>query len=310
VSGKGRLLAVVSAGGELLGALTLVDPDGTAGEHETTVLEHGSTVLAMEMARLQSVVEVELRMGRDVVDELLANQIGEHTMSRAQALGFDIDARHRVAIISAAEAKDFSKAAYVIRRVERLVGKGSLVAERGGSVVVLTDADRSYDVLVDALRREDPSAGFRVAVGGVSQNVDGLPRAYHEAVLALRMFEIVGSPGGVTTFDDLGVFRLLAETREPTVIEEFVRTWLGPLIAYDESHTSSLVETLERYLELGGSYEATATAVAVHRSTLKYRLQRIRDISGHDLTNPDTRFNLQLATRALQTMRAIGDQVT
>jgi DNA-binding PucR family transcriptional regulator len=63
---------------------------------------------------------------------------------------------------------------------------------------------------------------------------------------------------------------------------------------------------LGRYLDLGGSYDATAAAVAVHRSTLKYRLQRIREISGKDLNDPDVRFNLQLAARALETLKAVG----
>jgi DNA-binding PucR family transcriptional regulator len=43
----------------------------------------------------------------------------------------------------------------------------------------------------------------------------------------------------------------------------------------------------------------------VHRSTLKYRLQRIRDLTGFDLSDPETQFNLQLATRAWVTLRAL-----
>ena len=43
----------------------------------------------------------------------------------------------------------------------------------------------------------------------------------------------------------------------------------------------------------------------VHRSTLKYRLRRIREVSGYDLGVPDTQFNLQLATRAWRTLQAL-----
>jgi DNA-binding PucR family transcriptional regulator len=46
----------------------------------------------------------------------------------------------------------------------------------------------------------------------------------------------------------------------------------------------------------------------LHRSTLRYRLQRLREVSGHDLTDPDARFNLQLATRAWATLLAIREQ--
>jgi DNA-binding PucR family transcriptional regulator len=59
---------------------------------------------------------------------------------------------------------------------------------------------------------------------------------------------------------------------------------------------AQLVETLACYLECGGSYELTAKALSPHRSTLRYRLQRIRNVSGHELNDPDNRFNLQLAT--------------
>ena len=108
-----------------------------------------------------------------------------------------------------------------------------------------------------------------------------------------------------TSYADLGVYRILAEVENPAAVERFVRLWLNSLLEYDERKGSDLVHTLSRYLECGGSYDATATELSVHRSTLKYRLQRIREISGHDLTNPDTSFNLQLATRGWQTLQGL-----
>jgi DNA-binding PucR family transcriptional regulator len=65
------------------------------------------------------------------------------------------------------------------------------------------------------------------------------------------------------------------------------------------------VRTLSHYLDRGGSYEATASALIVHRNTLKYRLQRIRQITGLDLSDPEVCFNLSLATRAWHTLTAL-----
>jgi DNA-binding PucR family transcriptional regulator len=67
------------------------------------------------------------------------------------------------------------------------------------------------------------------------------------------------------------------------------------------------VATLSAYLEAGGNYDATANALSMHRSGLKYRLQRIRDVSGYDLADPDTHFNLQLASPAWRTLQAIRE---
>ena len=58
------------------------------------------------------------------------------------------------------------------------------------------------------------------------------------------------------------------------------------------------VPTLATYLDLGGRYDDTARALFIHRNTLRYRLNRITEISGHDLADVDTKLNLHLAVRA------------
>jgi DNA-binding PucR family transcriptional regulator len=119
------------------------------------------------------------------------------------------------------------------------------------------------------------------------------------------MQQAAGGVDQITLFDQLGVYGILAEVEEVNTVDRFVQQWLGRLLEYDARKGSDLVETLGRYLELGGNYDATARDLSVHRSTLKYRLQRIREISGLDLGDPDTRFHLQLATRARQTLVAL-----
>ncbi|MBV8951450.1 MAG: helix-turn-helix domain-containing protein, partial [Actinobacteria bacterium] len=108
------------------------------------------------------------------------------------------------------------------------------------------------------------------------------------------------------SFDELGVYRLLAQVDDVEGVERFAKDWLGRLIDYDNRRRSDLVLTLSRYLESGGNYEAAAAELSMHRSTVKYRVQRIKEISGHDLADPDTRFNLQLATRVWYTLLAVG----
>jgi DNA-binding PucR family transcriptional regulator len=76
----------------------------------------------------------------------------------------------------------------------------------------------------------------------------------------------------------------------------------------DTTHSTLFVDTLYSYLERDGNYDLTAKTLSLHRSTLRYRLQRIRDLSGHNPTDPDTRFNLQLASRACKAVQAMRQQ--
>jgi len=98
---------------------------------------------------------------------------------------------------------------------------------------------------------------------------------------------------------------MLASVEDLADVEGFVRKWLGVLAAYDERKHTQLLQTLTKYLQHGGGYEATSRSLSVHRSTLKYRLQRIRELTGYDLGDPETRFNLELATRTRVTLAAL-----
>jgi DNA-binding PucR family transcriptional regulator len=107
----------------------------------------------------------------------------------------------------------------------------------------------------------------------------------------------------VTAHDELGVYRVLDSSGGGGETERFVREWLGALLDYDARHRSDLVGTLVSYLECGGTYDLSARALSIHRSTLRYRLKRIREITGFDLSDVEQRLNLHLATRALTVMR-------
>jgi hypothetical protein len=301
----GRVVVIASPRDGVAGVMSLIDPDGTAGEAEIIALEHGATVAAMELARLRSLGETQLRLGRDLLEDLLAGVDPEMAVERAKAIGCDLLRPRRVAVIeSLGPEPDEDRLFASVRRVLREHVVGWLLSTRGGAVIVLGDGETDWDAFHTAVERTLGGA-CRIAVGGVGSGPAEVPRSHREARLALKMgHQSVRAPD-VTSFDDLGVFRLLAEVEEPSSVERFVRTWLGPLLDYDGRKPAELVPTLTQYLELGQSYDATSEALAIHRSTLKYRLQRIREISGRDLSDPDTRFNFQLATRAWQTLVAL-----
>jgi DNA-binding PucR family transcriptional regulator len=302
----GRLVAIASPAADVVGVLALIDPAQRAGEQEQIAIEHGATVLAMELARLRSLAETELRLRRDLVDELLSGTEESSALARAQALGHDLEKPHRVVVVEGNGRVHDSDAFFLaVRRVARQLHAGTLLVARGESVVVLSDADLDWEKFRGLVITELGGGRCRLGVGDYCQGPGDFPRSYREAQLALRMQRVAKAEDRATSYADLGVYRILAEVENPIAVERFVRQWLNPLLEYDARKGSELVHTLSRYLECGGSYEATAAALSVHRSTLKYRLQRIREISGHDLTHPDTAFNLQLATRGWQTLQGL-----
>ena len=306
----GRVVMIASPHDGVAGVMALIDPDGTAGESEIVALEHGATVAGMELARLRSLGETQLRLGRDLLEDLLAGIDPQIAVERARAIGCDLLQPRRVAVVEdVGSAADEDRLFGSVRRALRDQVVGSLLTTRAGAVVVLADGDTDWEAFRAAVVA-GLDGGCLIGVGGSCAGPADVPRSHREARLALKMGDASAGVTGITLFDDLGVFRLFAEVEETESVERFVRTWLGPLIDYDARKPAELVPTLTCFLELGQAYDATSEALAIHRSTLKYRLQRIREISQQDLSDPDTRFNFQLATRAWQTLVALrGTQV-
>lgn len=302
----GNLVALAHPQGDVLGVICLIDPGGTAGEHEVMALEHGATILAMELARVRSLAESELRVRRDLVDELLTGTEEESALARAAALGYDLQRPHRVVVIDGHGRERGNETLFqAVRRAAREEAAGSLLVARGTQVVLLADAEADWEGLRQAVIRELGGGTARLAVGEHCATVADFPRSYRQARLAMRLLRSAESDDQAVRFDDLGVYRLLIGNDTLEEVERFVQRWIGPLLDYDRQRGADLIRTLGHYLDRGGNYESTAKALIVHRNTLKYRLQRIRQVSGHDLSDPETCFNLKLATRSWQTLNAL-----
>ena len=302
-----RLATACATFGDTFAVLALLDPSGRAGEEERMALEHGATVLALELSRLQSVLEAESRLSGDLLEELLLGTDDERARMRTQMLGYDLGLQQRVAVLDYPKSGSPDEVFHAVRRAAQSLDTRPLLGSRRGTVVVLADASLSWHSLRAEIDVELGHEGCRIGVGGSCNQAADVPRSYQEAQLALQLLASGPYGSSVISFDALGVFEMLADVKDPDTIHRFVRRWLGAVLDYDEIRGAELVPTLSAYLEGGQSYGNAAHTLGVHRNTLRYRLGRIGEISSHDLGDPDVQFNLQLACRAWRTLAAIKE---
>ncbi|MCA0331401.1 MAG: helix-turn-helix domain-containing protein [Actinobacteria bacterium] len=307
----GRLLTAARPRPDVVGVLWIADSDGDAGDQEIVALEHARTVLSIELSRQHSLAETELRLGRDLAADLLAG-IGDDAQRRARALGYDLSRPHAAVVVEPgprAAADDplvLEAQTAAMRLLREPGGPPVLLVQRESAVVAVVPVDVSDDdvALRSLASRLGPAA--RVAVGGMCHDPASLPASLRQAQVALRISRHAGSASSVVRFERLGVYRLLAESADPAGLEDLVRSWLGPLVDYDADRNSDLVRTLASFLDHGGNYDATADALTIGRTTVRYRLRRIRELTGYDLSDPETRFQLHLAVRAHATRQALA----
>ncbi|MFN8194813.1 MAG: helix-turn-helix domain-containing protein [Nocardioidaceae bacterium] len=308
IHAEDRLLTVARPRPDLVGLVYLIGPESLMGEQETMALEYAATVLAIELARLHSIAETELRLGVDLVSDLVSGA-GDGVAARARALGHDLGVPHRVVALRGHRSEDLTDLLPAAR--EALAGpRGTLLMHRANTLVAVVATGPADGTALGPLSRPllalATAQRLHVGVGGLARVPGDYPRSHREALMSLRLAEFGDGRDGVVTYDELGVFQFLSEVTDPRGVDAFVRRWLGSLLDYDERRGSELVLTLARFLDTGGGFDAAARALGIGRSTVRYRMARIAELTGLSLSDPDTRFQLQLATRSWLALRALA----
>jgi sugar diacid utilization regulator/putative methionine-R-sulfoxide reductase with GAF domain len=312
----------VRAGSDLLGFLVVAVPEAGSADADGRLraLQHGSTVLALEMAKERAAAEVERRLRGDLVEELLAGGLdvaeAERLARQAERLGHRLPQRAWVVVLEPDDAA--SEAEMAVRgRQDRLHAAladlarrrlgGALTLTRSSSAVVLLSEDAAPDLAaaerlagqlhataVPLLRPGTVSAG----IGNLAESVAELARSHQEARQALRLARRGGMRGRITSYRSLGAFRLLLEVQSPEALRRFVGEVLGPLLKYAESRETPLLETLEALAAARWVRRAAARDLGIHVNSMSYRVDRIEAISGLKLDEPETRVAIAIALRA------------
>jgi sugar diacid utilization regulator len=174
-------------------------------------------------------------------------------------------------------------------------------------------AQRTADAVLKELTASLPGHRFALGRSRLATDPADLARAGNEALLAANVAEGDTAPhddedtpnARVLAFDDTGAYRLLlsAMSEDPAELQRFYAETIEPLVAYDEQYETDLVVTVEAFLEADGNVAGTASRLFTHRHTIRYRLERVRELSGLDVGSTDGREKLSLGLKA---MRVLG----
>jgi DNA-binding PucR family transcriptional regulator len=293
------------------------------GEEEpgAPMLRMVATLLGLELERSRSPEWASEEAASDFVRSLLDRKVTDRgdIAARAAELGADLSEGSGVliarAVPRAAQSGEWrTRVLTIALRAVRAISSGALAAEgeavgEGTAVIAIvpTSEDRRLAQAAEALveELEQGLTGFSVTVSRsriASDPVD-LYRAGQEARLAANVGEAEGER--LLAFEDTGAYRLLlpAMSEDPAELERFYSETVEPLAAYDEQYETDLLSTVESYLDHDGNVAATAQTLFTHRHTVRYRLERAKELCGHDVTSTEGREKLGLGLKA---MRVLG----
>jgi purine catabolism regulator len=333
---SGMVIAPIVAGADILGYLTIFD---TAGPADATnldllVVQHAATVYALTLTRERLSADVANRLKEDLLEGLLLGQTAgdRETEHRALLLGYDPRRSYRLLVVSVEDIATFAGAAggetpaalalrrrvleTIVEQVGRTAREAVAVARKDEVVILLPEAQEAEatrrseaavelgEAIADRLRHPFPVIALTTGISGLCQEVTELARCYAQARRTLAAARQFGRTGKVTSFEELGIYRLLFQVPDAAELRRFADQVLGSLIAYDRRHEADLVRTLGAYLRHHGSLQSAARELVVHVNTVSYRLQRIQEIAVLDLDDAEDRLTAQVALKILEGLEA------
>jgi PucR family transcriptional regulator, purine catabolism regulatory protein len=286
------------------------DSDGLA-EIDRLILHQAVTVVALELLRRRVADSTERRLAGDVLSAVIAGELEGGELAR-RLEPFGLGGRVTALVLAPAERTAPEACEAALTEALRAEAVSGLVAASGRFVVALLPGfldDELFELAERVVAATAEGIGGRPLAGAGRAVAAGRAReAYHEARCALEARELGavakngtanGSHGAtsVATYRDLGSFQLLLSLQDSDALRLFCESLLGPIEHGEGHYGGELMRSLEAFIECNGQWEAAARRLYCHRHTLRYRIRKIEELTGRDLSSARDRIEFWLALR-------------
>ncbi len=298
--------------------MAIKDGGGPLSDFDRLTLHQAVTIVALEMLRGRVAGDTERRLAGDVLAAMVGGELtGAELARRLEPFGLSERAAAIVVPRPNGGRGPSAPVEDALAQALRDEAAPGLVASTGAltcGLVPGADEDELFSLAGRIADRLKTSTGAPLNIG-VGRPVPGgdARRTFHEArcaVEALAMGSDVSTHNGtprngarqataprVATYKDLGSFQLLLSLQEDEALRLFCDSILGPIEASEGHYGGELMRSLEAFIEENGQWERAARRLYCHRHTLRYRIRRVEELTGRNLSSARDRIEFWLALR-------------
>jgi sugar diacid utilization regulator len=323
------IVAPILVGDEVPAHLLTFDSADKSLEDDMSLLvtEHAATISGVILGRERVVAAAARRVRDDLVEGLLLGRGREEGEAERWAahLGYRSAREHRVLVIAfevppdggGAEdadglrqrARDSIEHFFTTRASEAIISAREdevvvVAAEPAAGHPAETAPRRLAAVCLNRLAELFPGTKVVIGIGGGCREPREIARSYAEAHRTIETLRRLGRSGAITSFDDLGIHRLLLQVPDLMELRAFARDVLGTLSLHEREHRSEYLTTLAAYFKANSSPQRASRDLHVHPNTVAYRIKRIEEITGLHL---DAYRDRLMAQVALEILTALGE---
>ncbi len=328
-----RIIIPIYVDERYYGYLSIWEDNKKLTSIEISSIEASIPVIALHILKKISIFEIESRHKVEFFDDLLSKDEKKQQLAIDRAALFDFDTRlgYSALIISIKNIKGFvketlnnstflyqlnSKIMRIIERLSRNKEWKCICGNKSDQIIVLygTDAMKNSaqvkkevknfaNKIIKSVDEEIREISISIGIGRFHKEAKQLCKSYREATRCIYS-KGVSCKSEYIHFDDLGIYRIFHLDEMEGELQQFYRDTLEPLVIYDKEKGSELVKTLQMFFECGGNLKKVSEEMFTHYNTIVYRMQRIKNITGLNLENPNERLNLQVSFKIFEMLNA------
>lgn len=293
------------------------------GGFDLSIIESAATTIALAVLQELTVKEVEIRYRSEFFEDLISvdPKRKRKALERAHFFNLNPNDHYIIEVMSLKlRFEDENDDEYLfeylqdyvntmVTIIEDIMGylnlSGIVATKLNGVQVLLGFEEESIiedrlnnfnNRVMEALDEKFSNMEVKIGVGRVYEGLDNVNKSFSDAVKTIRTGKAIIDKE-IITFDELGIFKILCQDFLTEELEDFYNTTLKPLVDYDGKKSTELVKTLEAYFEHNGNLTRMSENLYTHYNTILYRINRINEITGMDLDDPNDRLNLEIALK-------------
>lgn len=328
ISGKfvNRMVMPIVLKDDIYGHIFAWSTNTPLGGFDLSILESASSIIALFVLQELTVREFEIKHRTEFFEDLISadSRKKKKALERAHFFNLNPNNYYVVELISYKfkfehekdeeyyfeYVKDYANAAVLI--IEELIDyfnlNGIVSTKLNGILILLGFKDKDNLAnrlnqfnrsIINSLEDKFNNMKMRIGIGRTYKGLDRVNRSFSDALKTISAGEeLTGKK--VMTFDELGIYKILCQDYLTDELEDFYNTTLKALDDYDRKKSTELVKTLEAYFECNGNLTKMSEHLFTHYNTILYRINRIEEITGMKLDNPNDRLNLEIALKIKQ----------
>ncbi|TGE39118.1 PucR family transcriptional regulator [Desulfosporosinus fructosivorans] len=323
-----QVVVPIQALNQIKAYLTVAEINRPLQDMDFICLEHAATVVTLDRVKRFAVKEVEQKFRNDIIEHLISGEVEVNTLlERASLLEWDINRPFVVVLFNIKHIDAYlaekkvqpdklalqgikSEIQTMITSLMKFQTRDFILGHKGDSIIVLWPVIENIEQLLQDIKKTGlevqnlmkkrlKKISISMGIGDVAAEIQDIPQSYKEAQDAILFGEMLHGDNVISSFQELGVLRILCKFGERNALEEFVPRPLKKLYDHDQTNQGELLKSLKVFLECNGNASKAAKELFIHYKTLLYRLERIKDITELNLENNKNRLELELGLKIM-----------